>query len=117
MRRRASLPVGAGAWIMHRQLPRSALSVWRGRQGRVADGTRAPLGHYHPAMNRPGHRHAPPAAAPHGQERDAFELWLRQALRGAHDTVLREPVPGSLLALLEARDPGGEATPPRGAER
>lgn len=57
-------------------------------------------------MSRPDHRSAPPRSALPGAEPDAFDLWLRQALRCAHDAALRDPVPDTLLALLDPAPQG-----------
>lgn len=48
-------------------------------------------------------------------ERDAFDRWLRRSLRQAHDDIMAEPVPDTLLAILGQASPqAGPGGPPTG---
>lgn len=40
-----------------------------------------------------------------GGEREAFDRWLRRSLREAHDDIIAEPVPDTLLAILREASP------------
>lgn len=51
-----------------------------------------------------GDHHVRPKARK-GGEREAFDRWLRRSLREAHDDIIAEPVPDTLLAILREASP------------